>query len=449
MMLRRPIAFRLKLTAWYVATLVILVLVFSAQTYLTVRSTLLHTLDLLAERDLSTLGIILKNEIKALPALEEHSAVPHFAIYRGDTLIYMSHTWNESGLVAAMQEATLGRPRIWRGPGGEVWHLKVKETPTEYRIAVAHDASDYHRTLDGLLVRLALGLGTTVLLAGIGGYWLAGRALKPVRSMADQARRITAQSLSERLAIANPRDEIGQLGTVFNTTLARLEASFAQLRNFTADASHQLRSPLAAIRTVGESGIREARTADQFRDVIASMLEESDRLAAIVDQLLVLTRAESGQMPLSRRRLSLRDLVSETVDTLLPLAEERGVEIGCRFEADAQVMADEAIVRQALINVLHNAICYTPPPGRITLSVMKTGGRPAIRVTDTGPGVSSEQRERIFDRFFRGTAGKEAAGTGLGLPIARWAMEVHGGRLDLLESSSSGSTFQLLFPEDE
>jgi heavy metal sensor kinase len=297
-----------------------------------------------------------------------------------------------------------------------------------------------------LVLIFVFGLPLAVAAAGLGGYTLARRALLPIERMTERARSITAERLSDRLPVEHPDDEMGRLATVFNETLGRLEASFEQMRRFTADVSHELRTPLTAIRSVGEVGLREHREADAYRSIIGSMLEEVDRLASLVDRLLTLSRAETGQAKLSLEFFNLRELAEDVVAHLDVLAEEKGQQITIEDSGAPHACADRLLVRRALINLVDNAIKFSPAGGKIRINVRGAGDEAVIEVIDSGTGITSAGRERIFDRFYRDGADGNTVGVGLGLSIAKGAVEINGGRLALAETGASGSTFRINLP---
>jgi heavy metal sensor kinase len=315
-------------------------------------------------------------------------------------------------------------------------------------IQVARSELPMRREMRGLLFILLFWLPIAVLTAGIFGYTLARRALAPIEKMAERAQSISADNLHDRLPIGNPNDELGRLASVFNDTLGRLESSFAQMRRFTADVSHELRTPLTAIRSVGEVGLRERRDDKAYRGIIGSMLEEVDRLASLVDRLLRWSRAETGQTKLSQEVIGLRDLADDVVGHLGVLAEEKQQSLTVAQVGTPWGLGDRQVLRQALIDLVDNAIKYTPEGGAIEMRVSESTENVTIDVVDSGPGVAPELRMRIFDRYGRGeNAGPDAVGgAGLGLSISKWAVEAHGGRLTLEASNSVGSTFRITLP---
>jgi signal transduction histidine kinase len=240
---------------------------------------------------------------------------------------------------------------------------------------------------------------------------------------------------------------MGRLATVFNETLGRLESSFEQMRRFTADVSHELRTPLTAIRSVGEVGVREHRDEVAYRGIIGSMLEEADRLASLVDRLLTLSRAETGQAKLSLEVFDLHELAHEVAGHLDVLAEEKRQSISVERIGTPQAYADRVVVRQAVINLVDNAIKFSPVGGRIRIRVAEDADEATLDVMDSGGGIDAAARDRIFDRFYRvSNVPGEATGAGLGLSIAKGAVEANGGRLTLAASGADGSTFRIALP---
>jgi heavy metal sensor kinase len=299
------------------------------------------------------------------------------------------------------------------------------------------------QTTVGLLLGLPLALG----LAGLGGYFLARRALSPVERMALRAREIHAQQLNARIDVENPDDELGLLAQSFNETLARLEHSFEQLKRFTSDASHELRTPLTAIRSVGESGLQKNEGSDYYRDVIGSMLEEAERLEHLVESLLTISRADSGQIRLQFARTDLLPVVQQASMLLEVLAEEKDQVFSLEGDGSIQVMADSVILRQVIINLLDNAIKFSPRGGHISVRVLRGDSTACIEVEDCGPGIPLEHRDKVFDRFYRvdQARSREAGGAGLGLAIAKWGASAHHGELTL-DSRATGCVLRLVLP---
>lgn len=377
-----------------------------------------------------------------------HWGLTLFQVDGGGSIRHQTEAWDREGLARALENGGAASPVSWAAPDGRRYRVQKISGPS-YRVAAALDETSLRYTLWTLAVILAMGVPFAAGLAIAGGYFLAGRVLSPVGAMADKAREITAESLAEPLPVGNPEDEFGRLATIFNETLSRLHDSFERLRRFTADASHELRTPLTAIRSVGEVALQGSLESGAYRDVIGSMLEEVDRLTRLVDSLLTLTRAESGRIPLTREVVDLGELAGNVADQLRVLAEEKKQSLSVHTSTPAKVTCDPAILRLGLMNVLHNAIKYTSTGGTIRVDIATTlGGQVAIEVQDTGPGIPAAHRQKIFERFHRVDAGRssDVGGVGLGLAIARWAVEANGGRIELESEEETGSLFRVVLP---
>jgi heavy metal sensor kinase len=334
-------------------------------------------------------------------------------------------------------------------------HVRVLARPQEIAgvpvlVRAARSEEPLRHELREVLFVQGVGLPLALALASFGGYQLARRVLAPVGRMAESARRISAERLGERLPVENPSDELGHLAAVFNETFARLERSFEQMRRFTADASHELRTPLTALRSVGEVGLQERPDDKLFNDVVGSMLEEADRLTRLVDTLLTLSRADAGQLRLADEPVDLVALARDVAGYLEDLAQEKAQRVELETAGTVQVRGDWLVLRQAAINVVDNAIKYSPPAASIRIRVDRDGDRSCIEVIDQGPGIAPEHRQRVFERFYRvdKARSRELGGTGLGLALAQWAVEAHGGRIELESSLGHGSTFRLVLPCD-
>jgi heavy metal sensor kinase len=316
-------------------------------------------------------------------------------------------------------------------------------------IRLAHSEEPVWHALEEFLASAALMFPLMISAAAIAGQRMSRRILAPVQNMASRAGEITSSRLHERLPVNGAGDELDNLAQVFNRTLSRLDDSFRQLKQFTADASHELRTPLSAIRSVGEVGMERDGTREEYRELVGSMLEEVNRLTRLVDELLMISRADSGSLRLARSSVDVGELVRQTIALMEPLAEEKEQRLILADEEDAVIQADPVFLRQALINVVHNAIKYSPSGATTTLRIGKEGGRSVvISVEDAGPGIASEHVAHIFDRFYRVDQGRsrEAGGFGLGLAIAQWAVQAHKGEISVKSAPGAGSTFRIVLP---
>jgi heavy metal sensor kinase len=455
---------RTRLTLWYVAILAGVLLIYGGSTCAIVLLQLRTQVDHLATEDLETVeGFLsfgsdgklgLRNDYRYHPYPAETQQ--RFLEVRAEdgTLLYKdaglagrvlggkpepgegvdSYSRRSIRLADGMRIRLISRRRMIDGHPAII-RVGFSEEPMWQR---------FWQLVIGLVVGLPLALG----LAGIGGYHLARRALGPVERMARRAREINAEQLDARIDVENPHDELGLLAQALNETLSRLQRSFEQLKRFTSDASHELRTPLTAIRSVGEVGLQQEGDRDHYREVIGSMLEETERLSRLVESLLTISRADSGQIQLQQATIPLVPVVEEASSLLDVLAEEKGQAVSFEGDSSIRVKADTVILRQVVINLLDNAIKYSPRKGHISVRVCRCNSYTAcVEVKDCGPGIAPEHRDKVFDRFYRidEARSREAGGAGLGLALAKWGAEAHGGRLEL-DSTTAGCIFRLLLP---
>jgi heavy metal sensor kinase len=283
--------------------------------------------------------------------------------------------------------------------------------------------------------------------AAIAGYAMVDRALFAIKDMARRAEQITTERLQDRLPVESD-DELGHLARVLNQMLSRIERSFEQLQRFTSDASHELRTPLASIRSLGEVGLQKDASPEEYRDIIGSMLEEINRLTNLIDSLLTLSRADAGQIPMKLEVFPLADIMEEASDLLGVLIEEKQLIFVSESDRNAIVRGDRLILRQAVINILHNAVKFTPAGGSISANISCGDSVAILSVTDSGPGIPAEDIAKVFDRFYRVDPGRsgEDKGAGLGLSIAKWAARAHDGEIGLLAAPGGGCTFWIRLP---
>ena len=331
-------------------------------------------------------------------------------------------------------------------------HVRIMERPARVHelgviVRLFRDETDTRRTLRQIVEVFLLAAPLAVLLASLGGYFVSRRSLLPVAAMAEQAKQITSESLAERLPNPNPHDELGQLAAVFNQTLQRLENSFAELKRFTADASHELRTPLTALRTVGEVALRQGDNPAALRETIGSMLEEAERLNDLIESLLTLARMEGGKVSIKLEPVKLAELAGEVCDNLGVLAAQRHQTIKLADDG-ITVMADRFLLRQALMNIVHNAVRYSPPQTHIAMRAMERNGQAVIEVADQGPGIALEHQQKIFERFYQvdQSRSRSEGGHGLGLAIAKWSVEHQAGCIELESEFGKGSVFRIVLP---
>jgi two-component system OmpR family sensor kinase len=333
---------------------------------------------------------------------------------------------------------------------------RVQAHGSAYTLIVLRSLHDQEDLLEGASYALLAGVPLALLLASIGGYFLARKSLAPVVRMSATAASIGAANLHERLPVANERDELGGLAQVINDLLARLDKSFEQQRRFMADASHELRTPIAIMRSEAEVALSEPETSNaDLRESIAIFRDETKRLTRIVEDLFMLARADAGQYKLTPTEFYLDELAGEVTRAVRTLAAEKGLTLQLNAAEEMPFRGDENLLRRLLLNLVDNAIKYTPRGGGVTVSCQREDTRYIITVSDTGPGIPAEAQPHIFERFYRADSARSrteddsaglTSGAGLGLSIARWVAEAHDGTLELLNSSEAGSVFQLVLP---
>jgi len=316
-----------------------------------------------------------------------------------------------------------------------------------------------------LLIILGIAVPVALLLGSYGGLLLANQALRPVDRITRAAEQISTGDLTERVPMSAKLDEIGRLIVTFNQMISRLQAAFERQKQFTSDASHEMRTPLAVMRGDIEIALRRDRSVDEYRRVLTSNLEEIVRLSRLVEDLLMLARADHGQLELRYEPVDLSKLCQQMVDYISPLAQQKGQDIlyyqqnGMAPEAahaDAggiangiRINGDVQRIKQLLLNLLDNAIKYTDFGGRVSLELKTEGKCALITINDSGRGIPPEDLPHIFERFFRKsktTSDRSATGFGLGLSIVKWIVDSHSGKIIAQSEVGRGTTFIVKFP---
>jgi len=450
----KPQSIRTQLALWYAGITALIIILLGISIYFFVRERFHGQVRDTLTNNLQNVETLIINEgTEELYELEEHGSITLYAVARNDSLIYSSQLWKQQQLSKVLPELKTGDYTLWENTVDEHFYfLKRPSKAVNGWIVTAASVETVTESLNDLLLILLTGIPAAILLALWAGYFWAGRALTPVASMAETAREISAQNWSRRLPVDNPEDELGQLAIVINKTFDRLQQSYEQMRQFTADASHELRTPLTALKSVGEVGQQEERESPEFyRNVIGSMLEEVDRLSLLVQNLLTLARADAGRIPLDRSETNIETVVQDAIERIQILAEEKEQHLTYINRQDSTTATvDRDKIRQALVNILDNAITYTPKGGEILVSLHNFHEDVQIEIKDNGPGIPAGEQHRVFDRFYRVSKDRTSSdgGTGLGLSIAQWAVELHGGHIELESETGEGSRFIITLPKD-
>ncbi len=317
-----------------------------------------------------------------------------------------------------------------------------------YSYIVGYPEGELRDLLDGLYFIFLLLVPIVVALSVIGGLALADRALRPVHDISTRARRITAENLDQTVPIKNEKDEIGKLASTINDMIRRLHESFAQIRQFSADASHELRTPLTVMRGEIELSLRTTKSPEEYRHVLESSLEEILRMSTIIDNLLTLAKADEGTLDVTFSEVNLQELVEELYEDSKVLAEEKEIQVDLVESAPIVIVGDRVRLRQLFLNLVDNAIKYTPERGHVRLMASRRNGTAVFEVSDTGIGITADEQQRIFNRFYRvdKARSREHGGSGLGLSIAKWIAELHRGTIEVSSTYGKGSVFTVKLP---
>lgn len=392
-----------------------------------------------------------------------------FFVFAGDTLVGRSPVRDSSHQDTEAEDVDLDVARLVatiRLAGGEA-AFTVDDEEGGFRVATSRIEVASHRlvvaavqswhgyaeTQELITLAYSLAIPLLLLLSAGSGYWLASKGLAPVAAMSREAAQIGRDNISVRLVASNPRDEIGELAAVFNEMLERLASAFAQQERFLQDASHELRSPVTAVRMEADVSLQQPhRPEAQYRESLSTIRRAALRLGRIVDDLFLLARFDARRLPVSSERIDLGEAVHDAVKSVRSAASDRNIRLQLADTPDAPVRGRSADVERIVVNLVDNAVKYAPSGSTVSIVVTTPDQHWfVVRVFDEGPGIPPAVKARIFERFYRGTAGGDGRveGAGLGLPIARALAESLGGRLDLEEMAGTGACFAFWIPRDE
>jgi two-component system OmpR family sensor kinase len=452
---------RARLTFWYTAMLAVVLIAFSAISYaLLARATRAATDATLTEAA-HDLAVAMEDDprralaVGALPFGRENERQVVLFTPRGEAVASSPRTLTvveERRLEALVRRGARGLATIAGGPEGDgirVCAVDITSHGERRVLAVAVSLDEQADRLESAAQAVLFGIPLALLLAAGGGYLLARKALAPVAAMSRKARQIGAETLAERIDIGDERDELGLLAVTLNELLERLQRAFDSQRRFMAEASHELRTPVAVVR--GEADVtlsRAGRSEEEYRESMQIVQKASLRLSRIVENLFLLARTDAGSYPMRRTRFYLDELIADCLRSLRNIATARGVTLDRDCGAGLLIVADEELLHRLLLNLLENALKFTPAGGAVRVTATTDGEAYVVDVRDSGGGIAAGERERIFERFYRAASrgADPENGAGLGLPIARWIAEAHGGTLLLAHSDASGSTFRVTLP---
>jgi heavy metal sensor kinase len=451
---------RLRLTAWYFAVLAVVLSAFGVSAYLEMRHSIHKTVDeelqaraegvhQLIERTIARgAEDDLQEGLREHTELRQGGALLQVSDEKGNWL-YRSPIMDDYGVP---RPATLRkRPVDYLGKDIplRIWSEKVSVGGQSYLIQSAFEMDDFYEALHDFALLLFISIPSLLVCAAAGGYWISTRALAPVDQITQTARTISAQNLSSRLVVPKTRDELQRLSETLNGMLERLETAFKKITQFTADASHELRTPVAVMRTRAELSLRKARSADEYREVIAEVLDELEKTSKLIEQLMFLARADSGAETLHFSATNVAEVLREACHQGSALAEAKQIAFEEQIPGDSMwIQGDASSLRRLFLILIDNAVKYTPASGQVEVSLQRNDGYAVAQVRDTGIGIAEVDLPSVFERFYRADKARtrESGGVGLGLSIGRWIAEVHAGTIEVQSSPGRGSIFQIRLP---
>jgi two-component system OmpR family sensor kinase len=480
---------RARLTVWYATALILSVAIFAVVLYFARRSATYQDLDrrIQSEADLTAgilaesyraRGVLVEKDTAGRPVLISEVAavlevVPDFLLItsRDGQLLFGSPDARSLGFSQFEQIQALAKapgagmsrselPRRYRvAPNGPTLHYVVRPVPEAGgqigAILAGADTRSAELQVAQLITTIVIAFLVGIVPAVLVGRWIAGRALEPVDRMITEVREITdGRTLHRRLPAPMEHDELGRLAETLNQMMARLERSFTALRRFTADASHELKTPLTVVRAGVERAITRPGVPPETLAPLEETLQEVNRMTELLDSLLTLARADEGRADLHREPVDLREIIEEAGETGELLAEHAGVGIDIRLPPEPVVVAvDRSRMRQLALNLIENAVKYTPRGGQVSVELGGSDGRVVFTVADTGIGIAPGDLPHVFDRFWRADSARtrtsERAGTGLGLAICKWIAEAHGGTIEVQSRPGRGTTFTVGLPKSD
>jgi heavy metal sensor kinase len=445
---------RFRLTIWYLAVLVALLLLFCMISYFMLSQSLHQNLD----DSLKTHALALENSLDVwdghidLGITEQPGEF--VLLYGSDGSLLQGFSWGtevphvDTLVVQALERHTsFLTVRTANGQETRLYIAPFSGEPGIGAIVVGRSTAEVTEVLERFTNTLIIAALTTMALAGGGGFFMASRVLKPVERIRQTAQGIGESDLSRRIEV-DSEDELGRLASTLNRMIGRLEAAFSRQRQFTADASHELRTPLAILQAESTLALRKKRTQDDYRKSLGLISQEAAHMSAVVGKLLYLARIDAGKDQVNFERINLKELLTELASDIEVLAREKGIEFKLARLESLSIEGDRVKLEQLFLNLLENAIRYTPSGGSISASIVREGKAAVIIIKDTGIGISKEHMPHLFERFYRVDKARSRAegGAGLGLAICQHIAQVHNGKIEVESQIGKGSTFSVSLP---
>ena len=455
----KRLSIRLKLTAWYVAILFASLSVFAIVAFVAMRKGIEKSVDESLEGQADGVAEVMGRVLQEEPAelqdeLREHQELREQADFlqvcdQNGRWIYRSRLMTHYDVPVPVK-ASYAAYNIMSGDLPlRVLVREMNAGGQVYRIQVAAPMDDFYDAIDQFKLKILLLSPLLLVLASAGGYWLSRRALAPVDQITRASREINSNNLGKRLAVPRSGDELQRLSETLNNMLGRLESSFNRITQFTADASHELRTPLALMRTTTEVSLRTSQTAAEYREAQEEILAELEKTSSLVEKLMLLARADAGVETLQRAPVNVAECLRDACKDGQVLAQAKRVKFSADLNGeDLVVDGDSHALQRLFLILIDNAVKYTQPGGSVTLGLGRIDGWAVAEFRDTGIGVSAEDLPHIFDRFYRAdkARSREFGGVGLGLSIARWVAEAHGGSIEVQSTPAAGSVFRVRLP---
>jgi heavy metal sensor kinase len=453
------LSIRSKLSLWYGGVLAVVLVLFGTTVYLTMRFQLLKRIDQGLTEELSDVlhEVRRASDAKGLQEWLERRFALHegfdFQITRPDgETFFVSRRMANASFPAADPHSTTDTPAFdtntaegldrWR-----VIHTKVQGPDGLLVVQVARSLQSYDHEMAELLLTFLVSVPLVLLGVVAGGYFLARRALAPVQRITQAANEITVDRLNQRIEVANPDDELGALAQTLNRMIGRLERAFTEMQRFTADAAHELRTPLAVIRSEAEVALRATRSPEEYSHVLENLLEETNRMSRLADQLLFLCRQDAGLHSPPAEPVALDSLLREVVGNMQLVGQDKGVQVSLGDLAPVELLGDSRLLRQVFYNLIDNAIKYGEPPGLVTLNSRHSSEGLKVLIADNGIGIPPEHLPHVFDRFYRVDQSRsDGMAAGLGLAICQSIVKSLGGSIGIESTVGRGTTVTVTLP---
>jgi heavy metal sensor kinase len=439
---------RTRLTLWYLAVIVVLLLIFSSVAYFMLDYTLYNNLD----NTLQNRANSLNTPTYVVPKSNE--LLMSFDANGNETQAVGGVTVDTSKLSGLIKKALAGQNTYLSAAGTENQNIRLYSTSffnpfngQPVVIIVGQTTTEITDVLHTFVYVIVIAMVAIIILAGIGGLFLAERALKPVQQITKTAQNIEGSDLSQRIDVKTD-DELGRLASTLNEMIGRLEESFNRQRQFTADASHELRTPLAIMQAEATLALSKERSPDDYRKSLETISQESDYMSSVIGKLLFLARSDAGKEQLSFEDVELKGLITGLASNIEALAQDKGIKFVVDAKEELTVNGDKVKLRQLFINILENAVRYTPIAGQISVSLVQKDANAVVAIADTGIGIPPEHLPHIFERFYRVDKARARAdgGVGLGLAIAKIIAESHKGKIEVESELGKGTTFTISLP---